>query len=782
MTDIEGSTRLWEDSAGQMMEGLEQHDEAIDGAIEPYRGVSVKPRGEGDSRFIVFESAIDAVQGAAEMQRRLASVDWATPRPMKVRASIHTGTVELRWGDYYGSVVNRAARLRSVAHGGQTVMSGDVHALVQDHLGDGLSARDMGRHRLKDLTRPEHVYQLDVEGLQQTFPDLASLNAFTNNLPQQLTDFVGRESELSHIKGLLGDTRLLTILAPGGTGKTRLAIQAAADLIDDYPDGVFFIALADLSDADDIVRAVAESLGIALSSEQDPESQLLNYLATKRQLLVFDNFEHLTDGAPLIARILGGGPQVSAIVTTRTKLGLTGESILTLDGLDTTWETPDEVLQASGARLFMDAARRVRPDLTIGTDDLGPLADILYLTGGMHLAIVLAAAWANVLAIDEIAAEIAANVDFLETDAADLPDRQRSVRAVFDYTWRLLESDERDGFTALSVFRGGFTRKAAAAVAGASLRNLAALTSKSLVVANPDTRRYTVHELLRQYAGEELRTNAEKFGRVKEAHTEFFTALAEEAFAHLNDGDDAQMLRLIEDDIENVRSAWRHALGVRNGSAVLKMAGPLWMVHEARGWVAPAVQLFDDAAEAFEHEPATGVSIENAWAGALSGAAQAWFLALQDDAEQGLETADEAAGVLQEGGDADATYIANLSRMINSVYLYRLDEWIELAEEGISLGRAMRRPYSIALSTQWRGGAALTAGTRQRRPVPCRSERDIRVARIEVLAGGQLQPSGAGRLRSGTGRRCRRAVLRIGGPGSRFRRGTNHVALPQRSR
>lgn len=709
MTDVEGSTRLWEDASGAMMDGLEQHDEAIDGAIAAYNGISVKPRGEGDSRFIVFESAVDAVNGAAEMQRRLASVDWATPRPVKVRASIHTGPVELRWGDYYGSVVNRAARLRSVAHGGQTVLSEAVYAAVRDHLAEGVELRDMGQHRLKDLTRPEHVYQLDIDGLDNSFPPLASLNAFTNNLPSQLTEFIGRESQLRQIKELLRDTRLLTILAPGGSGKTRLAIQAAADLIADYPDGVFFVALADLTDAEEIVRAAAESLGIALSFEQQPESQLLGYLATKRQLLVFDNFEHLTDGATLVARILQGAPQVSAIVTTRTKLGISGETILTLDGLDTTWETPDEAFESSGVALFLDAARRVRPDFTLDADDLEPLADILRLTGGMPLAILLAAAWVGVLTIDEIAGEIATSVDFLETDLVDVPDRQRSVRAVFDYTWRLLDPEEQDVFSATSAFRGGFSREAAAAVAGASLKNLATLSGKSLVVANPDTGRYSVHELLRQYAEEELSRDPDRFGAVHNAHIAFFSSLTERAFEHLNNGDDARMLTMVEGDIENVRSAWRRALRDRNGVAALEMVGPLWMVHEARGWVAPAVELFDDALQAFAQDsddaPPAHRNVR-----ALSAAAQAWFLALQGEPERGLAAADTATAVLSAGGVAGARYMALLARLINSAYLYRLVDWIDVAEEGIAFGKEMDRPYWQAICMQWRGGAAIPSG------------------------------------------------------------------------
>ena len=280
-TDIEGSTRLWEDAPGAMMDALQLHDEKIDVAVDEHHGVSVKPRGEGDSRFVVFRGADDAIAAAAEIQRQLDSVEWATPRPLRVRASLHTGLAELEMGDYYGSVVNRAARLRAIAHGGQTVLSGATFELVQDRLPPTVTLTDMGRHRLKDLTRPEHVYQLNVDGLDQTFPPLLSLDTVPNNIPEQLTDLIGREDELAEVARLLEKARLLTILAPGGTGKTRLAIQGAADHSSDYRDGVFFVALADIPSSDAIVQMVADTLGVALSSSDNPLDQLTGYLKSR---------------------------------------------------------------------------------------------------------------------------------------------------------------------------------------------------------------------------------------------------------------------------------------------------------------------------------------------------------------------------------------------------------------------------------------------------------------------------------------------------------------------
>ena len=581
-TDVEGSTRLWEEAPDSMMAALRQHDRAIEDAATDHNGVPVRPRGEGDSRFVVFSGASDAVAAAAEMQRLLAALDWATPRPLRVRASLHTGDADLQLGDYYGSAVNRAARLRGVAHGGQTLISGSTWELVQDHLPEGISIVDMGKHRLKDLTRPEHVYQLNIEGLDNTFPPLVSLDAVPNNLPVQLTDFIGRQSELAETERLLGETRLLTILAPGGAGKTRLAIQAAADVTSDNPDGVFFVDLAPIGSPSAIVQAVAESLGLGLSSNEDPQAQLLTYLANKRLLLVFDNFEHLGDGAPIVSEILRAAPHVTVVATSRATLRVTGETVLALEGLESVWEAEEEALQTSGVGLFIDAAQRARPGFALKPEDLDPLAGILRLTDGMPLGIILAAAWVAMLSIGEIAAEIAKNLDFLEADVGDAPDRHRSVRAVFDYTWELLSPEERSIFAALSVFRGGFTREAAEAVTGASLRDLAALANKSLVTADPETGRYTVHELLRQYAEVELEKDQQRSRQVLEAHVAYYSSLADGAFPLLGGSGDLLML---EQDIDNIRLAWRHALAFGAAVEARKMIGALWMVYEIRGLV-----------------------------------------------------------------------------------------------------------------------------------------------------------------------------------------------------
>ena len=706
-TDVEGSTRMFEEAPESMLAALSQHDEVIEDAVAAYGGVPVRPRGEGDSRFIVFADAHNAVAGAATMQRRLAAVDWGTPAPLRVRASLHTGTADLRWGDYYGSAVNRAARLRGIAHGGQTVMSGATWELVQDELPEGVTVQDLGEHGLKDLTRPERVFQVTPDGLPDEFPPLASLDTVPNNLPEQLTEFVGRRSELADARRLVGETRLLTMIAPGGTGKTRLAVQTAAEVSSDYPDGVFFVGFAEIGSSDDIIQTVAESLGVALSGDEDVQTQLLTYLAPRRQLLVFDNLEHLDGAAAIVAEILKVAPNVTVLATSRSKLNLTGETVLSLAGLETTWDQPDEAMQASGAQLFLEAANRSNPGFVIETDDLDALAEILRLTGGMPLGILLAAAWVDMLPIDEIAAEIGKSADFLETEMEDIPDRQRSIRAVFDYSWALLSPEERDTFMALSVFRGGFSREAAESAAGASLRGLARLVSKSLLTANPDTGRYEVHELLRNYAAAELERDPDRHRQVLQAHAAFYADLMGEAPFLMSHGHQAQLLAMVEGDIENIRSAWRHHVSTGYAGGAHKFVLGLFMVYEFRGWYPASIALFDEALELLpEDSDDEDITVLRA----LASAVKSWSLAMVNQPEAAVVAAAEPTELLARSSSLVDYWIAVQCLALALVYVGSTEEMAAQLDEAIARHDSLDEGFWVASLKNWRSFAAVVVG------------------------------------------------------------------------
>jgi predicted ATPase/class 3 adenylate cyclase len=706
-TDVEGSTRLFEDAPESMLQALRQHDEVIDEAVTAHGGVLVRPRGEGDSRFIVFADARAAVAGAAAMQRRLAAVDWPTPAPLLVRAALHTGSADLRSGDYYGSAVNRAARLRAIAHGGQTIMSRATWELVRDNLPDGVTVRDLGEHALKDLTRPERVFQLTPEGLPGEFPPLASLNIVANNLPEQLTEFVGRRSELAAARRLIGQTRLLTILAPGGTGKTRLAIQTAAEISAGYPDGVFFVGFADIGSDDDIIQTIAETLGVALSADVDVQAQLLTYLAPRRQLLVFDNLEHLHGAAAIISEILKAAPHVKLVATSRNKLNLTAETVLSLAGLDITWDHPDQAMQASGAQLFVEAARRSNPGFVLHASDLDPLAEILRLVGGMPLGILLAAAWVDMLSIGEIAAEIGKSVDFLETEMGDLPARQRSIRAVFDSSWSLLDPQERDTFAALSVFRGGFSREAAEAVAGASLRGLARLASKSLLTANPDTGRYQVHELLRQYAAAELEHDRDRHRQIRDSHAAFYADLMGQAPSMMCHGQQAQMLAMVARDIENIRSAWRYHIATGDAAGARKFILGLFLIYEYRGWYPAAVALFDEALALLPSDPDDeDITVLRALASAVKG----WSLAMLSQPEAGVSAAAGPTELLARSGELLDHWIAVQCLALGLAYLGSVDEMKARLDQAISRHDSLEEQFWCASLKDWRAFAAVLDG------------------------------------------------------------------------
>ncbi len=743
-TDVEGSTQLWEEAPESMMEALNLHDQVISEAVERHGGISVKPRGEGDSRFLVFRSAVEATRAVAEIQRAFDMSDWPTPRPIRVRASLHTGDAELQMGDYYGPSVNRAARLRGIAHGGQTVMSHSTYQLVHDKPPDGVTLVDMGPHRLKDLIKPERVYQVDVEGLPSSFPPLASLDATPNNLPVQLTELLGRDRDIEAATETLRGTRLLTILAPGGAGKTRLAIQVAAEMSMSYPDGVFFVDLSPLDSPGEMVQAIAESFAIALSTEEDPKSQLMAYLGAKRQLLVLDNFEHLATGSGLVTEILTSAPGVTIVVTSRIKLNVVGETVQPLLGLETDWDNSDDPVSASGARLFVDAARRSDSGFNLTHNEMEPLKRILHTVGGMPLGIELAAAWVDVLSVAEIEAEISRSLDFLEREAGGIADRHRSIRAVFEYSWAMLSQEERTMFAALSIFRGGFTREAAESVAGASIRNLANLTNKSLLVFDREAERYTVHELLRQYAESELRKDGGD--SVATAHTDFFAGLTARA-AETMESSEMDALRMLEVDLDNVRAAWRRALAGVDASGAARFVKALWFLYEVRGWHQAGADLLGEGVAAFP-EGSPDENMLKAWA--LAAATQGWFLCHLGQAAAAVGQIERAVDILRSLGDRKGFLLANECLCAALTYLSRWEDLSRIGMEGAeyalaagdqlasadprvwsAFGDLRFRPPEIARAKLEEGDSILAAAGEQR----ARTWTVLGIALIDGMAG-----------------------------------------------
>jgi predicted ATPase len=685
MTDIEGSTKLWENDPEAMSIAMTRHDDIIETAVGERRGHVLKERGEGDSRFAVFASGSDALGAAVTVQTTIANERWETTTPITLRVGIHTGFADSVDGDYYGSAVNRCARIRSLGHGGQTLLSMSTHGVIKDDpLPETVSLRDLGEHFLKDLTRPERLFQVDIDGLPDDFPALSSVGATPNNLPRQLTEFVGRRQELARMRNLIETSRLVTILAPGGAGKTRLALQAASESMGDFPQGVYLVELAPISSPTQIVQTIAEAIDIALSADGDLLKQLLRYLFDKRLLLVLDNFEHLLKGASIVAEIVHTAPSVSVVATSRVRLGINGETILTLPGLDVSWASAEEAPATEGARLFTLAAQRADASFSLMGSDLAPLRRILESVQGMPLGILLAAGWADKLSMAEIAAEIESSTDILETQSGDVPDRQRSIRAVFDYSWAMLSPDEREMFAALSVFRGGFTREAAGLVADTSLRGLSNLVDKSFVMADRDRGRFAVHELLRQYGAERLESDPVLREQVAARHASFYADLMGRAWSLVRGSQQPQAMTLMEADLDNVRAILRYYATAEDPIMPPGLAEGLWFLHEVRGWYLAAVDLFAEAAGA-----------------PVALAAMAWFETLVSRPDAGVEHAAAAAERSRRSGDRERLLVALQSLCLSSMYGGDIDGIRAASAELMSVAAEHDDPWWVNTAIDW---------------------------------------------------------------------------------
>jgi predicted ATPase/DNA-binding SARP family transcriptional activator len=451
-----------------------------------------------------------------------------------------------------------------------------------------------------------------------------------HNLPLQLTPFVGREALLAEIADCLQapDCRLLTLAGPGGSGKTRLALEAAAARLDDFPHGVYFVSLAPLESIEAIVPTVAMAVGLSSSTQpvsppqSQPRQQLLDYLRRKTMLLILDNFEHLLEGLDLVVEILQTASNVKILVTSRATLNLQGEHLLPVPGMALPeWEVPedaraalDDAAQYSAVELFLQGARRAQPGFVLTSGNLTDVIRICHLVEGMPLGILLAAVWVGVLSPAEIASEIGQSLDFLETDLRDLPERQRSMRAVFDHSWRLLTEREREVFRRLSVFRGGFTRQAARQVARAQLRELRALVGKSLLQRDPQGR-YSVHELLQQYAAERLAEVPEEWEAAKDRHSAYFAAFLQHRWASLRGRNQRRALAEIEAETDNVRVGWAWSVIQGRVEDIDRALDSLVVLHDIRAWFREKEEILAKAAQMLEEE-----SLNHARDAPLSGA------------------------------------------------------------------------------------------------------------------------------------------------------------------
>jgi predicted ATPase len=579
-----------------MQKAVARHDALMREALVAHGGYIVKATGDGF--HAAFARAPDGLAAALAAQRAIQSEAWGEV-VIRVRMGLHSGSAEERAGDYFGAAPNRGARLMSAGHGGQLLLSRAAYELVADQLPAQVELRDLGEHRLRDLSRPEHVFQAVTPALPAEFPPLRTMDHRPNNLPTQITSFVGREKDIADVSRLLTgrpehegpgeepgpNPRLLTLVGPGGIGKTRLALEVAAAQLDHFTHGVFFVPLSSVASADRLVPMIADALGFnfdTYASDLDPTSQLLDYLRGRSMLLVMDNFEHLLEGANLLAHMLAQAPMVTLLVTSRERLNLRGEWSFEVHGMRYSGNG-EEGDDAEAVQLFADRARQVSPNFSV-TDDVRPHVNrICRLVEGMPLAVELASAWATVLTCQEIAEEIEKNVGFLATSMRDVPGKHRSMRAVFDQSYRRLTTARRNSFRRLSVFRGGFSRQAAMRVAQADLLALSEFVDRSLLRRTAPGR-YEFHPLLRKYAEERLRAHPEEREQIQELHSRHYTGFLAERRLALTGTAMREARSEVRAEIDNIRDAADWAVTYWNHVDAIEVLAALQTFYLVHGW------------------------------------------------------------------------------------------------------------------------------------------------------------------------------------------------------
>ena len=584
-TDIEGSTRMWEQHPQQMQAALARHDEILQQAIETHQGYVFKT--VGDAFCAAFAQAGDALSAAAAIQQALYLEGWGIT-PIKVRAALHSGMAEERQEDYFGPAVNRVARLLAVGHGGQVLLSQAARQQVQDHLSLEMRLVDLGEHRLKDLVQAEQIYQLEIPGLPSEFPRLHSLSVSAHNLPVQLTSFIGREKEIADLKRLLKEERLVTLTGPGGTGKTRLSLQAAAELLGGFSDGVWLVELAPLAHPELIPGAILSALKLRDEPSQPPLDLLLEVLQARKLLLILDNCEHLIEACAQAAeRLLRACPGVHILASSREALNITGERIFPLAALS----LPDakhlgqagDLMAYESVRLFSERAAAVRPGFGLNAPNTPAVVQICRRLDGIPLALELAAARMKALTVEQIAARLDDRFRLLTGGSRTALPRQQTLRALIDWSYELLSDFEQALLRRLAVFAGGFSLQAAEAVAGYAplqpddiLDLLSQLADKSLLTPEEQggETRYRMLETIQQYGNEKLFAFQELV-ELRQRHLDYFLELAETVEVKSRGAEAKIWLDRFELEIDNLRRCQTWVLENCKIETGLRLAGAM---------------------------------------------------------------------------------------------------------------------------------------------------------------------------------------------------------------
>jgi predicted ATPase/class 3 adenylate cyclase len=716
-TDIEGSTRILQTLGEGYPAVLEQHRELLRATFTWYGGTEVGT--QGDSFFVVFPRASEAVAAVIAAQRSLAEHPWPPDGIVRVRMGLHLGEPQLTAEGYAGIDVHRAARIAGAAHGGQVVLSEATAAAVRQLLPDDVTLHDLGEHRLKDLVHPEHLYQLDIAGLSSAFPTIRSLDTHPNNLSTPATPIIGRGQEIEHLVTLLRreEVRLVTLTGPGGTGKTRLALRVAAELLHDFRDGVFFVALAPLTDPALVVPAIAQTLEIR-DDGRPAEAALTEHLREKQVLLVLDNVEQVIDAAPAVARTLGPCAGVRLLATSRAALRLAGERELAVPPLplpDPALHEPADRLSVYAAvELFIERAAAVRADFQITNENAPAVAAICARLDGLPLAIELAAARIRVLQPQALLARLDSalgGLRLLTGGRRDLDARHQTLRAAIQWSWDLLSSAEQTLLRRLAVFVGGWTLEVAEAVCDDAgdlgvdvLDGLTSLVEKSLVRQEqqaPDTsERFSMMETIREFAAEQLGASGER-DRIERRHADAYRGLAvaaQQALRAAGFVSGVPEVDLLVRELANVRAAVVWAVAHAEADVALQLAGSAGgvvvntgaSITEGRRWLEDALALPDASAGAARASALTTLSM---------------VLWLLGDFAASAEAARSSSDLWRQTGDTHGLARA-LLRLGQALITIDIAEARRVIDEATDLFRALDDRSGIAMACNARGIAA----------------------------------------------------------------------------
>ena len=766
LTDIEGSTRLWEEYREAMAVALEAHDSILKAAVERAGGTVVQTTGDG--LLAEFDQAEAAVTAALDGQHALDGYEWPATGPLRVRMAIHSGSAQVRDEEFHGRPLNRVARLLAIGYGGQVLLSGATVALVADSLPPRLELIDRGEHHLRDLDRPEHVYQLAGPGLRREFPALRSTAAHPSNLPNQLTSFVGREQELGDVRALVVRSRLVTLVGVGGTGKTRLMLKAASAMVDRYRDGVWLVELAPVSDPGLVVQEVAHAIGIQEQPGQRLIDTAVDFLRASELLLVLDNCEHvIAAAADLAQRLLGDCPSLTVLASSREPLGVGGEAILAVPslalppaidaretGLPIDPGLLDRAAGAEAVRLFVERAVETLPSFTLDAANVSAVIEICRRLDGIPLALELAAARVNVLSVQEIAQGLGDRFRLLTGGRRTAVPRQQTLQALIDWSWDLLSDADRRLLRRLSIFAGGWTLEAAAAVTSEgiaegdaahpnaaagdarldTLDGLSRLVDRSLVVVLHEAgTRYGMLETIRQYARNQL-VLSDEVADLAAAHLAYFRKLALEAGPALHGRDMVAWLDRLDTESDNLRSALDWAFEA-DKEAALELCVSLvdyWTTRsvgsESIDWLERAV----DVARVSAADTASPSWRSRSILAARTLAAAAVTSALWASGEPAFRWAEEGLAIARQTGDPRALSNALSSVALASVFAGRAWSPRELLEELVPLLEELEDWWQLALME---GGLAI--GLRAWDP----AEADARLIRATAAARRSENPA-----------------------------------------